>query len=206
MPKAVYLLAIGILVCHAGLLRAQRGGGGLGFGRDGGLLWVWIGHVKDCGLGSWRGVLIFRIFESFLVDGHHLDVGGGFSVDDALLVYLGPAEAEEEALDCDLGVGCGGGEVFGLVGGHGPEFGCAVVGLGETLPHGDDGLAAISYMVAGVAKKVVVVCETGLHARLFDWEQRNEAAFFGRGPYSLRWGEVAHFGGADGAGETGRRG
>ncbi len=53
-----------------------------------------------------------RVFESLLIDGHHLDVGCGFAVDDALLVDFGPAEAEEEPLDGDLGVGGGGGEVL----------------------------------------------------------------------------------------------
>lgn len=149
-----------------------------------------------------------RVFEYFLVDGHHFDVCGGFAVDDALLVDLGPAETEEEALDGDLGVGGGGGEALGLVGGHGPELRCAggCGWLGEAAVHGDDGLTAVEYLVSRGAEEVVVVGESRLHAGLFDGKQRDEAAFFRSGPHGLRWGEVAELGGADGAGQAGRRG
>ena len=77
-------------------------------------------------------------------------------------------------------------------------------GLGEAATHGDDGLAAREYLVSRDAEEIVVVGEACLHARLFDGEEGDEAAFFGGGPDGLGRGEVAELGGADGAGETGR--
>jgi hypothetical protein len=109
-------------------------------------------------------------------------------------------------LNGDFGVGSGGTEAVGLVGGHGPEFGCAGIGgrLGETLTHRDDCLASVEGVVSRVPKEVVVVGEASLHAGLFDGEEDDEAAFFGCGPYGLGWGEVAELCRSDGAGEAGR--
>jgi hypothetical protein len=161
-----------------------------------------VGHFVQGFLRIGCGV----VFEPLLVDGHHLYVRCGLAVQDAFFVDLGPAEAKEQALYCDFGIGCGCGEALGLVGSHGPELGCTRGGgrLGEAAAHGNDRLTPAEYLVSGGAEEVLVVGQAGLHPRLFDGEEGDEAALFGGGPYGLGWGEVTELGRADGAWQAGR--
>ena len=133
-------------------------------------------------------------------------VGCGFAVDGTLLVDFGPAKSEEQALDGNLGVGRGGGESFGLLVGHGPEFGRATSsgGLGEALMHCEDGLASAEDLVSRGSEEVIVVREAGLHAGLVDGKKADEIAFLSSGPDGLGWGEVAELSRSDGAREAGR--
>ena len=67
------------------------------------------GHRIPClKCGAWGtrvpGSVTWRIFELCLVHGHHVDVGLAFVVGDALFIDVGPAEAEEQTLDRDLGL------------------------------------------------------------------------------------------------------
>ena len=71
------------------------------FEAEGGL----TGFCPDFGFGAVEGSRGGRVFEAFLVDRPHAFVGFDFALDEGLLVDVGPAEAEAEALDGVAGVG-----------------------------------------------------------------------------------------------------
>src|ERR1019366_5776851 len=88
-------------------------------------------------------------FESCLVHGHHVDVGFAFAAGDALLVDLGPAEAEEQALDGGPGLAGSLAKAIGFFGSQGPAIGFSLFsGFCEATAHGGDIVAAVGDSVS----------------------------------------------------------